>query len=118
MFDQQNGEVARLERPNKCQHFSGLCGVHSCCRFIEQQDARLGGEGACHFEAAAVGVGEAVGWLLQPWQQPFSKEGEDFQGLLAKLCFFCGDGGRGPQRQQELAHQFDEGQATLGGLAS
>ena len=72
---------ARLERRDQRLHLRGLGRVHAGGRLVEQQQPRPQRERAGDLDAAAVGVGEAVGGMVEARRQPVAEQREDLARL-------------------------------------
>ena len=68
---------ARLQRRDQRLHLGGLGRIHAGGRLVEQQQARPQRERAGDLDAAAIGVGEAVGGVVETRRQPVAEQGED-----------------------------------------
>ena len=88
VLDQQDGQPLGLQVGDEPLHLGGLGRVHAGGRLVEQQQARLERQRARDLDAAAVGVGQAVGRLVDARQQPLAEARQDLLHLLAQPLLF------------------------------
>ena len=82
--------ISRMVKPalqgaDDLEHLGGLGRVHAGGRLVEQQQARLERQRARDLEAAAVGVGEAEGRIVDARHQPLAEQREDLHRVGAQL---------------------------------
>ena len=93
VLDQEDRQPFGLQLGDEALHLRGLGRVHAGGRLVEQQQARLQRQRAGDLDAAAVGVGEAVGRLVDPRQQPLAEARENGLHLLAQPFLLSLDAG-------------------------
>ena len=73
MLDQQDRHAARLEGRDQRLHLVGLGRVHAGGRLVEQQQLGPQRERAGDLEAPTIGVGKAVGGVIEARRQPIAE---------------------------------------------
>ncbi len=104
--------ISRIVRPARFQvaderlHLRGLGRVHAGGRLVEQQQARAQRQRAGDLDAAAVGVGEAVGGMVEARRQPVAEAGRGSRALRrAAPRSSRATRGRADQRQRKLGER-------------
>ena len=92
MFNQQDSQfqlVAQALHVLDC--FMRLRLVHTCRRFIQQEQFRFGSQCARNFDAAFLRIGEVHHVLFLAIHQLGTKEAEEFQRAHTRLFLFMPD---------------------------
>ena len=105
MLDQQDGLAARLQAADDLEHLGGLALVHAGRGFVEQQQPGLERERARDLHAAAVGVREAVGRVIDARRQPFAEQRDDLERLPAQRLLLAPHGGGLHQRERQFGQR-------------
>src|SRR5439155_11833137 len=74
VLDQEHRNPSGADTLDVSHELMGLGRVHSRRRLVQQQQPRLGSEGAYDLEATPVGVGEGPGWPAGAREEPIPEE--------------------------------------------
>ena len=89
VFDEHDGEPPFVTQPaDESGQLGGFHGVHTGHRFVQQEEAGLGGHGPSDFQTPAVGVGECECRLVQAISgESGAEEGQDLLGSFPDFPF-------------------------------
>ena len=108
VLDQQDRQSFGFQFGDQPLHFAGLGRVHAGRRLVEQQQARLERQRTRDLDTAPVGVGQAVGRLIDAWQQTLAKPCQDRPHLFAQPLLFGLNRSGSQQRQSQLQQRPDQ----------
>ena len=106
VFHQQDGELELLlHELDQLHQFHLFRWVHSGCRFVQQEQLGLGGQGADDLESALIAIRKAFGGLvLDPFQIEDAKQ---FAGVLTQFFLLGLEFGTSGQGMNHVVFQVD-----------
>ena len=108
VLDQQDRQPFGLQLGDQPLHLRRLGRIHAGRRLVEQQQTRLQRQRARDLDAAAIGVGQAVGRLVDARQQPLAETRQDGPHLFAQSFLLGLYRSRSQQRQSQFQQRTDQ----------